>query len=65
MAETFDLIFRGGTLVNHDGAGPADIGIREGRIARLGSIAPDSAGEVVDVTGLYVLPGVIDSQVHF
>ncbi|GAB4225610.1 MAG: dihydroorotase [Methyloligellaceae bacterium] len=65
MAETFDLIFRGGTLVNHDGVGPADIGIREGRIARIGSIAPDSAGEVVDVTGLHVLPGVIDSQVHF
>ena len=39
MAETFDLVFKGGTLVNHAGEGLADIGIRHGRIAAIGDIA--------------------------
>ncbi|MCL4764800.1 MAG: dihydroorotase [Hyphomicrobiaceae bacterium] len=65
MAETYDVLLRGGTVVNHDGAGGRDIGIRDGRIAALGAIRPEAAGEVVDCTGLHILPGVIDSQVHF
>jgi len=32
MAATFDLIVKGGTVVNHDGTGVRDIGVREGRI---------------------------------
>lgn len=65
MAENFDLLFKGGTVVNHDGAHRADVGVRDGKIADIGSIPSERAGEVVDVTGLHVLPGVIDSQVHF
>lgn len=65
MAEKFDLLFKGGTIVNHDGKGQADIGISNGRIAEIGEIASNAASEVVDVTGLHILPGVIDSQVHF
>ncbi len=65
MPETFDLVLRGGTVVNHDGTGVRDIGIRNGRIAALGSFAAEAAGEVIDCTGLHVLPGVIDTQVHF
>jgi dihydroorotase len=65
MARTYDLVLRGGTVVNHDGAHERDVGIRDGRIAALGGIEPDTGGEEIDVTGLHVLPGVIDSQVHF
>jgi len=65
MTETYDLIIRGGTIVNHDGTGKADIGVRDGRTAFIGDLARADAGEVVDATGLHVLPGVIDSQVHF
>ncbi|MGB5094160.1 MAG: dihydroorotase [Parvibaculum sp.] len=61
---TYDLIFRGGTLVNQDGTGKADVGVIGGRIAAIGDLSRASAGQVVDVTGLHVLPGVIDSQVH-
>jgi dihydroorotase len=64
MAETFDLIVRGGTVVNHDGRGERDIGIRGGRIAAIGALAQASA-ETIDAKGLHVLPGVIDTQVHF
>ena len=38
---------------------------RGGRIAALGDFAQGSAGEVIDCRGLHVLPGVIDSHVHF
>ena len=65
MAETYDLIVRGGEVVNHAGRGMADIGVQGGRIARIGDLGQASAGQVLDATGLTVLPGVIDTQVHF
>ena len=65
MAESYDLIVRGGEVVNHAGRGLADVGIRDGRIAAIGDLGRADAGEVFDATGLTVLPGVIDTQVHF
>ena len=65
MAETFESLFIGGTLVNQDGRIAADIGVKQGRIAAIGSLDPARAGEVIDCTGLHILPGVIDTQVHF
>jgi len=65
MPETYDLIVRGGDVVNHAGRGPADIGIRDGKFAAIGDLGQASAGEVFDAKGLTVMPGVIDTQVHF
>jgi dihydroorotase len=65
LAETFDLVLKGGTLVNHAGEGLADIGVRGGRIAAIGDIGEGMAGEIIDASGLHILPGVIDTQVHF
>jgi dihydroorotase len=65
MPETFDLLIRNGTVVNHDGIGARDIGIREGRIGVLGDLSTASAGETIEAAGLTILPGVIDTQVHF
>jgi dihydroorotase len=65
MAETYDLILKGGTVVNQDGEGVRDIGIRGDRFAAIGDLARASAGETIDCRGLHVLPGVIDSHVHF
>jgi dihydroorotase len=62
---TFDLIVRGGVVVNHAGRGAADVGVKDGRFAAIGDLATASAGEVIDAKGLTVLPGVIDTQVHF
>jgi dihydroorotase len=61
----YDTIFKNATVVNHDGEGLADIGVRGGRIVALGSLVGDSAAETVDCKGLHILPGVIDTQVHF
>jgi dihydroorotase len=65
MAETFDLIVRGGDLINHAGRGLADVGVRGGKIVALGDLSQASAGETFDASGLTVMPGVIDTQVHF
>ncbi|OGN45163.1 MAG: dihydroorotase [Caulobacterales bacterium RIFCSPHIGHO2_01_FULL_70_19] len=65
MTRTYDLIVRGGEVANHAGRGPADVGVIDGRIAFIGDLSQASAGEVFDAAGLTVLPGVIDTQVHF
>ena len=48
-----------------DGTGLRDIGIVAGKISAIGDLSSASAGETIDATGLHVLPGVIDTQVHF
>lgn len=65
MAITYDLILTGGTVVNHDGEGFRDVGVKDGRIAAIGDLGQASAGETIDCRGLHILPGVVDSQVHF
>jgi len=65
MSERYDLIISGGTLATPGGLTQADAGIRDGRIAALGQLDPGAAAEVLDAGGLHVLPGVIDTQVHF
>ncbi len=65
VAETYDLIVRGGEVINHAGRGLADVGVRDGRIVKVGDLGQASAGEVFDAAGLTVMPGVIDTQVHF
>ncbi|HUG63576.1 MAG TPA: dihydroorotase [Methylomirabilota bacterium] len=65
MTAPFDLLLRNGTVVNQDGVHRVDVGIAKGRIAALGTFGPESAGETVDCAGLTILPGIIDTQVHF
>ena len=65
LAETFDLLIKGATLVNHSGEGAADIGVKDGRIVAIGPLSAQNAGRTLEATGLHVLPGVIDTQVHF
>jgi dihydroorotase len=65
LAQTFDVILKSGTVVNQDGEGVRDIGITDGRIAEIGSLNGAGAGEVIDCKGLHILPGVMDTQVHF
>ena len=65
MTHSFDLIVRGGTVVNHDGIGVRDIAMTGGLIAQIGNLSGAAAAETIDAAGLHVLPGVIDTQVHF
>lgn len=65
MPETYDLILKGGIVVNQDGRVERDIGIRGGTIARIGDLSQASAAREINCRGLHILPGVIDTQVHF
>src|SRR4030081_2450476 len=65
MTQTFDVILKSGTVVNQDGEGVRDIGLVGGRIAEIGGLGQASAAEVIDCKGLHILPGVMDTQVHF
>ena len=65
MSRTYDLIIRGGTCVTHKKTGDADIAINAGKIAAIGDLSQAHAGKVISARGLHVLPGVIDTQVHF
>lgn len=59
----FDTVIRHGTIATASDTYRADIGIKDGRIVAIGESLAD-ADEVVDATGLLVLPGGIDSHVH-
>jgi dihydroorotase len=62
----FDLIVRNGTLVTSGGRRRVDVAIVDGRIAEIAeTIDPTTAGQIIEATGQYVLPGLIDAHVHF
>ncbi|HWA87815.1 MAG TPA: allantoinase AllB [Opitutus sp.] len=61
----YDLIIRGGTVVTPDGVKVADLGVTEGRIARIAATIAEPAVAEIDATGRWVLPGIIDAHVHF
>jgi dihydroorotase len=57
------LTIANGILALPSGRARADLTITDGRISSIGELA--RGGEVIDATGLLVMPGVIDPQVHF
>ena len=59
----FDTVIRNGTVATASDTFKADVAIRQGRIAAIGEAITD-ADEIVDASGLLVLPGGIDSHVH-
>ncbi len=63
----FDLLVQGGSLVSTEGIEKADLLVRDGKIAAI--VSPGSAdgldvSEVVDASGMMVLPGIVDLHVH-
>lgn len=72
MSEKFDLILRGDTTHTPDSSSPegvrasqSDVAIKDGRIAKIGLTPTDEAETIFDATGLDILPGLLDTQVHF
>ncbi|OZI62379.1 N-acyl-D-amino-acid deacylase family protein [Bordetella genomosp. 11] len=64
--QPYDLILHGGDVVDGTGAPRlrADVGIRDGRIAAIGDLAGAPAARMLDIAGLVVAPGFIDSHAH-
>lgn len=65
MAASYDLIIAGGEVATPSGLARGDVAVRGGRIVAIGALDRGTAAQVIEATGLTVLPGVIDSQVHF
>jgi allantoinase len=65
MSESYDIIVRGGTIVTHGGIARADVAVHGGQIVKIALEIDGSAASVIDAQGLHVLPGIIDSHVHF
>ena len=65
MPKSFDLILRAGMVATPGGVLRTDIGVRDERIAAFGDLGGVDAEHYLDCGGLHVLPGVIDTQVHF
>ena len=63
----FDTLIRGGTVVDGSRAPRyrADIGIKDGRIAKIGKLRRQTAARVLDASGLIVAPGAIDLHTHY
>lgn len=61
----YDLIIRGGMIVTGNGMFPGDIGVRAEKTVAIGDLGDASAPEEIDARHLHILPGIIDTQVHF
>ncbi len=66
MSETYDVLLRGGHVIDprNNIDGPADIAVKDGLVAAVSPQLEGSATKEVDVSGLYVTPGLIDIHVH-
>ena len=66
MAAQFDLVVRGGTVLDGTGGEPreADVAVQDGRIAAVGRLA-GAGREEIDATGLAVTPGFVDIHTHY
>ena len=64
--ETYDLLLRGGHVIDPDSdlSGPADVAVLGGEISAVGTQISGTARETVDVSGSYVVPGLVDFHVH-
>ena len=65
MTDSFDLVIARGTIFTPGGLARTDIGVRNGTTVAIGDLAKAKTAARFDATGLTVLPGVIDEQVHF
>ena len=59
----YDLIIKGGTVVNAADMVKADVGIRDGRVVAIAE-SLSNGGRVIDASGRYVMPGGVDSHCH-
>jgi len=65
MKDGFDLLVKGGLVVGSQGIDGLDIAIKDGTIVKLArDLDPNQAEEVIDASGRYVLPGLLDVHVH-
>src|SRR5262245_2133146 len=65
MTDHFDLLIRGGIVATPSGIAAGDVAVKGGKIAAVGQLSNSKAEAILEAKGLHVLPGIIDTQVHF
>ena len=60
-----DLIIKNGKIVTHNQERIADIGVKNGKIFKIGNLVNLKSKKTIDAMGLHILPGAFDTQVHF
>ena len=60
-----DLIIKNGTCYIDDNLEKLDLGIQNGKISHIGNLKEEKSKNTIDVTNKIVLPGLMDTQVHF
>ncbi|WP_405098859.1 allantoinase AllB [Oceanobacillus sp. FSL H7-0719] len=60
----FDLIIRNGEVVLGDGPKKVEIGVKDGKITAIAEKITEDAKKIIDASGQYVLPGMVDTHVH-
>jgi len=60
-----DLIIKNGKIVTHNEEKIADIAVKNGKIFKIGNLVSLKSKKTIDATGLHILPGAFDTQVHF
>jgi dihydroorotase len=60
------ILITGANIVNEGRISPGDVLVKDGRIAKIGAdLSSESADTHINATGKYLIPGLIDDQVHF
>ncbi|MCM3639148.1 allantoinase [Sporosarcina luteola] len=62
---TYDLIIKNGKIVTAESVIQGDIAVKDGKIQEVGQALQGTADRVIDAEGKHVLPGLIDTHVHF
>lgn len=60
-----NLLIKNATVVNEGKSFKSDVLVENGKIAQVAENISKEVGKVIDATGLHLLPGMIDDQVHF
>ena len=61
----YDIILKNCNIVNENQIKESDIAIKNQRIDLISTSIDSEAREIIDLNGRYVIPGLIDDQVHF
>ena len=61
----YDLVLKNCKIINENSIFESDIAIKDSRIEKISVDISSDTKQVVDVDGRYVIPGLIDDQVHF
>ena len=63
--ESYDLLIKGGNVWFPSGPSQVDVAIKDEKFVDFGQFDPGKAKTIINAKNLTVIPGVIDTQVHF